>query len=93
MGQKSVEWIAQIAPSSTYRNILDLGCGPGLYAERYYKKGYNITGTDFSQRTIKYARKKARERNPEINYMDINYKNKFEIVILIYCDFGVLSNI
>lgn len=95
---KSVEWIAQIAPSSTYKNILDLGCGPGLYAERLYKKGYNITGIDFSQRSINYARKKVRERNQEINYiyknyMDIDYKNEFEIVILIYCDFGVLSDI
>ncbi len=75
-----------------------MGCGPGLYAERLHKKGYNITGIDFSQRSINYARKKARERNQEINYvyknyMDINYKNEFEIVILIYCDFGVLSDI
>ncbi|TCO77927.1 class I SAM-dependent methyltransferase [Marinisporobacter balticus] len=94
---KSVEWISEIAPSSTNKNLLDLGCGPGLYAERLYKKGYKITGIDFSNRSIHYAKEKARVRNHDIdyiykNYMDIQYKNVFDLVILIYCDFVVLSD-
>jgi SAM-dependent methyltransferase len=94
---KSVEWICQIAPSSTNRNLLDLGCGPGMYTERLYNKGYKITGIDFSKRSINYAKEKAQERNHDINYiyknyMEIDYKNEFDLLILIYCDFAVLSD-
>ena len=35
--------------------ILDLGCGPGLYAELLAKKGHSITGVDFSENSIQYA--------------------------------------
>lgn len=46
---RSVEWISEVAPSSEYKSLLDLGCGPGLYAERLYQKGYQITGIDYSK--------------------------------------------
>ena len=94
---RSVEWIAEIAPSSVYSHLLDLGCGPGLYAERLCKKGYQIKGIDYSKRSIDYAIKKATENNQDIqylyqNYLDIDYNNEFELVTLIYCDFVVLSD-
>lgn len=94
---KSVEWITEIAPSSNYKKLLDLGCGPGLYAERLFKKGYKITGIDYSKRSINYAMDKACERNQDINYiyknyLEINYNNEFDLVTLIYCDFVVLSD-
>jgi SAM-dependent methyltransferase len=41
-----------VSPGS---EILDLGCGPGLYAERLSKKGYKVTGVDFSKNSIDYA--------------------------------------
>ncbi|WP_026476811.1 class I SAM-dependent methyltransferase [Alkaliphilus transvaalensis] len=94
---ESVAWIAKITPSETNKHLLDLGCGPGLYAERLYKRGYQITGIDFSKRSIEYAKGKANERNYDINYiyknyLEINYKNEFELVVMIYCDYGALSD-
>lgn len=93
----SVDWIAKIAPATNYKNLLELGCGPGLYAERFFEKGYKITGIDFSRRSITYATEKAKERNQNINYiyknyLDIDYNNEFDLVTLIYCDYGVLSD-
>jgi len=35
--------------------VLDLGCGPGLYAERLYKAGVDVVGLDISERSIEYA--------------------------------------
>lgn len=94
---RSVEWIAEVAPSSSYPNLLDLGCGPGLYAERLYRKGYQITGIDFSKRSIAYAKKKASDRHQNINYiyknyLEIDYDNEFDIITLIYCDFCALTD-
>lgn len=32
---KSVKWITEITPPIQYKTLLDLGCGPGLYAEQF----------------------------------------------------------
>lgn len=69
---QSVAWIADRTPSDTYRNLLDLGCGLGLYAERLDAKGYEVTGIDFSKRSISYATENASKKNRDINY---HYKN------------------
>jgi SAM-dependent methyltransferase len=75
--------------------ILDLGCGPGVYAEKLALKGHRITGIDFSQNSIDYARVKAKEKNLNINYACQNYLTldfieKFDLIFIIYTDFGVL---
>lgn len=92
----SVQWISQIAPSSVYTSLLDLGCGPGIYAELFYDRGYQVTGVDFSPRSIQYASESAEKKGLHINYLLQNYLNlqtegKFDLVTMIYCDYGVLS--
>jgi ubiquinone/menaquinone biosynthesis C-methylase UbiE len=77
-------------------NILDLGCGPGLYSEILAKEGHNVTGVDFSAHSIKFAKKEAEKNNLNITYLHENYlelnleENTFDLVILIYTDFGTL---
>jgi SAM-dependent methyltransferase len=75
--------------------ILDLGCGPGLYAELLAKRGHSITGVDFSENSIQYATKQAEEKQLDIeylnqNYLDLDFDSQFDLVILIYLDFCVL---
>lgn len=94
--EKSVKWIADIAPSSQYKRLLDIGCGPGLYAERFHNAGYQVTGIDFSKRSISYAKEQTIHNKSNIeyhyqNYLTIDYKEQFDIVTLIYCDYSVLS--
>ncbi len=77
--------------------ILDLGCGPGLYTERLADLGFKVTGIDFSQNSIDYAKKSANKKSLDIeyicgDYIEIDYKGKFDAVVMIYCDFGVLSD-
>lgn len=93
---KSVNWISQIAPPSQYKLLLDLGCGPGLYAERFNRAGYSVTGVDFSKRSIAYAKEQAllNKSNNEYhyqNYLSIDYKEQFDVITLIYCDYAALS--
>jgi 2-polyprenyl-3-methyl-5-hydroxy-6-metoxy-1,4-benzoquinol methylase len=91
----TVEWILE-STDLTNLNILDLGCGPGLYSEKLAKEGYKVTGVDFSSHSIKYAKKEADKKNLDIKYINENYleldleENSFDLVILIYTDFGVL---
>ncbi len=90
---KTVEMIDKmIQPGS---EILDLGCGPGLYAERLSKKGHKVTGVDFSKNSIDYAIKQCEKSKSNIEYINDNYLNlvfecQFDFIMMIYCDFGVL---
>jgi len=93
---ESVKWIESIAPSSQYRELLDLGCGPGLYAERFSNIGYSVTGIDFSKRSIAYAKEQTLLNKSEIeyryqNYLAIDYEGKFDVITLIYCEYAALS--
>lgn len=93
---QSVCWLRKIAPPSQYKFLLDLGCGPGLYAERFSSAGYDVTGVDFSKRSIEYAKKQTLLKKSNIeyhcqNYLTIDYMEQFDVVTLIYCDYGALS--
>ncbi len=87
-------WILKQADRS-HMKILDLGCGPGLYAEIFAREVHVITGIDFSENSIQYAINQAKEKRLDIeylnkNYLDLDYENQFDLVILIYLDFCVL---
>jgi len=94
--EKSVRWIEKVVPSTTYRHLLDIGCGPGLYAERFAIAGFQVTGIDFSERSIEYAQKSAKKQGLEISYkyqdyLNLDIDNAFDFATLIYCDYGALS--
>ena len=93
---RSAGWIAQVAPPSQYSDLLDLGCGPGLYAQRFSAAGYSVTGVDFSKRSIAYAKEQAERSGRDIrylyqNYLEMGYTEQFDVVTLIYCDYAALS--
>lgn len=75
--------------------ILDLGCGPGLYLERLAALGHVCTGIDFSKNSISYALNQAKVKGLEIsylcqNYLELDFEDQFDLIILIYTDIGVL---
>ena len=78
-------------------NILDLGCGPGLYAEVFAVAGHIVTGIDISKNSIEYAKQSAEDRKLDITYINTDYleteleSNKYDLVVMIYTDFGVLT--
>lgn len=93
---KSVDWIAANFNIGPDTQIADFGCGPGLYASRLAGKQAKVTGIDFSKRSIEYARNEAKKEGLSINYINQNYLDfktdeKFNLIIMIMCDFCVLS--
>ncbi|QIQ21266.1 class I SAM-dependent methyltransferase [Zophobihabitans entericus] len=92
----SVQWIKSILPPKDYPELLDIGCGPGLYTEKFYNEGYQVTGVDFSLRSIDYAKNVARQQALDIkyiyqDYLALEFKDYFDLVTFIYCDYGALS--
>lgn len=77
--------------------VLDLGCGPGLYAERLCRAGAEVVGLDISERSIEYATKRAVESRLEIeyqclNFFDMNFLHEFDAVIQIYGEINTFSD-
>jgi SAM-dependent methyltransferase len=76
--------------------IADFGCGPGLYTNRLGKRGAKVTGIDFSENSLNYAKKIAAEKNLNVNYVLMNYldfetTNRFDLIMMIMCDYCALS--
>jgi len=93
---RSVKWIADRFNLDAGMPIVDFGCGPGLYAQRLAKRGANVTGIDFSSRSIEYAKNAADREQLNICYVNRNYlayttKRRFDLVLMIMCDFSALS--
>ena len=94
--KKTAEWILESHHSGEELNILDLGCGPGLYTEIFAKSGHKVTGIDISKNSIDYAIKSAKEKGLKIKYKNGSYldidlgKEQYDLIVLIYADLGVL---
>ena len=94
--ERSVEWIVSHFQVSSNTEIADFGCGPGLYTTRLAERGAIVTGIDFSENSLKYAQKVAAEKGLKVNYVHANYLDfeatrHFDLIIMIMCDFCVLS--
>lgn len=91
--EQSAAWIASnVSESVAGRTLLDLGCGPGLYAHAFAQHGFTVHGMDISPRSIRYASEHATEA---ITYECSDYcqnplPSMVDAVTLIYCDYGVL---
>ena len=95
--EKTAAWILDTVKEKEKLNILDLGCGPGLYSEIFAEKGHKVTGIDISKNSIEYAKKSAKDKKLDITYLNKNYLDidlelsKYDLVVLIYTDLGVLT--
>lgn len=93
---RSVEWIASRFSVGKGIKIADFGCGPGLYATRLARRQALVTGIDFSKRSIEHARQVAAQESLNIRYIHQNYlefgtDDRFDLIIMIMCDFCALS--
>jgi len=91
---RHVEWIHRDLLGGRPTRILDLGCGPGLYASRLARLGHECTGIDFSPASIDCAREQAgREglsctvRQEDIRRAD--FGAGFGLAMLIFGEFNV----
>ena len=93
---QSVDWISNHFNLNLNSDIIDFGCGPGLYTNRFAKKEIKVTGVDFSKRSIDYAKQIASNSNLGVdyihkNYLDFETDKKYDLITMIMCDFCALS--
>lgn len=92
----SVDWVVSRFKVNDSTLIADFGCGPGLYAKRLAKQGAMVTGIDFSENSLNYAGKVAKEEGLSVEYVHANYlefetTKRFDLIMMIMCDFCALS--
>ena len=85
---RSVEWIVSRFAAAPGTKIADFGCGPGLYATRLAQREADVTGIDFSKRSIQYAQKVATKERFNIHYVNQNNhefetEDRFDLVLMI----------
>ncbi len=93
---RSAAWIVSRFGLGPGRAVADFGCGPGLYAARLAAAGATVTGIDFSNRSIAYARDEAQRQGLSIEYRCADYltfesEQRFDLITLIMCDYCALG--
>jgi len=89
--RKHVDWIHSFVLDGVPSRILDLGCGPGLYAARLASLGHACRGVDFSPASIEYAVKHAPENCSYIlgDIRTTDFGSGYDLVMLIFGEFNV----
>ena len=91
-----VAWIHEHLLREHPARILDLGCGPGLYANRLAALGHACVGIDYSPASIAYAQEQALQagRSTTFRHEDMRvaeYGNDFDLVMLLFGELNVFS--
>jgi SAM-dependent methyltransferase len=91
-----VGWIHRQLLASEPAHILDLGCGPGLYASRLAKLGHTCLGIDFSPASITYARAQAEREGLPCTYRQADirtagYGTGHRLAMLIFGEFNTFT--
>ena len=76
--------------------LLDLGCGPGLYAVELARRGVAVTGLDMSENSLAAAEARAREAGVSLelrcqNFFDLNEVETFDAILQVYGEMNVFS--
>ena len=92
----SLAWMERRFALGSGSRVVDLGCGPGLYAHELARTGAAVTGVDFSRRSIDYARERARTDGLAVEYIYADYlewqpEERFDLALMIMCDYCALS--
>jgi SAM-dependent methyltransferase len=93
--KKHVDWINAHVLDRRPSRILDLGCGPGLYATRLAALGHACHGIDFSPASIAYALQHAPEgcSYTQGDVRTADYGSGYDLVMFIFGEFNVFKRL
>jgi SAM-dependent methyltransferase len=94
---RQVNLVEESAQLGARAKILDLGCGSGLHAIEFAKRGYQVTGFDLSLPLLLRAAESAERLglNLELihgDYLDLNFDRHFDAVCCLGTSFGYMDD-
>jgi SAM-dependent methyltransferase len=83
---KEVSYLISSGTLQPGDRVLDLGCGPGLYANRLAAQDIKVTGIDISKRSLGYAITRAKKKGLDVEYrrmdfFDIDFSGEYDAVL------------
>ena len=86
---RHVDWIHRTLLGEQPAAILDLACGPGLYASRLARLGHRCVGIDFSPASIEHARAEAKRDGLACTFQQRDlreggYGEGFDLALLVF---------
>ena len=93
--ERQVAWIHATLLDGTPATVLDLGCGPGLYAERLAALGHRCVGIDVSPASIAFARARATTAGGRLRYVEGDVRTTdlghgYGLAMMLYGEFNTL---
>lgn len=86
--KKEVDYINKLIKdySKNAKNILDLGCGTGIHAQMFNKKGYEVHGLDISKDMLDIAKEKENKKLTFSvgNIQNFNLEKKFDVITSLF---------
>ena len=97
--KREVEGTINLTDLRQGSEILDLPCGYGRHSVEFAKRGFNVTGMDFSKEFLKLANERATNENAGVNFIhgDMRnigeeYSNGFDVVANLSYSFGFFES-
>jgi SAM-dependent methyltransferase len=89
-----VGWVFSKVLGGRPARVLDLGCGPGLYAHRLASLGCEVVGLDFSPASIRHAREVAADNGLSCRFINGDVREAdlgtgFDLVMMIFGQLNV----
>lgn len=96
---QQIEWLWSRLGLHAGAALLDVTCGPGLYAVAFAKRDVQVTGVDFGPASINYAQKLALRKHvaeqctflqQDVRQMDVDDET-YDAALLIYGQLAVMT--
>jgi SAM-dependent methyltransferase len=93
---RHVAWIHATILAAGPARILDLGCGPGLYASRLARLGHQCVGIDYSPASIAHARAVAATEGLDCHFEQADLRQAdfgqgFDLIMQIFGELNVFA--
>lgn len=89
--------LERLLKKNDVNSVLDLTCGTGSQVFYLTKRGYKVTGSDFSPALLEIARKRASKENVKVKFIDGDMRTlkvaKFDAAITMFNAVGHLTKI
>ena len=91
--RREVNFLEKVIPLRKKDEILDLCCGHGRHVIELARRGYKVTGLDFSLYALGIARREAKRRNLIVSFArgdarNFKFRKKFDVIINMFTAFG-----
>jgi SAM-dependent methyltransferase len=86
--ERHIRRLLRLMPAAP-ADVLDAGCGPGLYAVRLARLGYRVTAVDVGDAVLRHARALTRDARLPVtvrreDLRTLPYREQFDCALLVY---------